>query len=710
MSPPPTHDPTTYLATALQIGRRIASQGQWQGDLCSWHVMVPDPSGQSRASVAQPASGLLYQGTAGIARFLGQLAAASDDDALRHSAAGALRHALASAQPPPGNDSGQPGGTGQHGGFGLHSGRLGIAWVAAHLAELLDQPDWRQDAWELLEPLFGHASQDHSLDVIGGAAGAIPALLDLCPLWRQDERREQIMGLARDLGEHLLSKAHREPEGWSWPTLPRASYRNLAGLAHGTSGIGLALLELAKASGDGRYRFAAEMAFLYERSCYDAERQNWPDWRNMPLSEIYQFGRLDLLRQLLREGRVPAYQKHFMTAWCHGSPGVGLARLRAWELSGQDLYLQEARLAMQSTALSLTAEALGHSNFSLCHGALGNCELLLHGAHLLQDDDLLATCRRVADLGIEAWEGQQRPWPSGTLDGQSDASLLLGEAGVGSFYLRLAVPSVSSPLLLRPPHDAGASLPEDGYSDLAASSVDTFFRHSRRRWQHLSGGAFQLPTVPPGDQPLAVAPSGRAYDAFMAFLDDGVEAHQRPLFEDAWAIERAAYEAQRAIEDFTQESLRALVRPDWQDLSLDGCTFHLAADARLVTTQHAWPSSAPQDSAERQDSAEKQNIEDGAALPEAEETTVLLLRQQQRFEARPLGRFAAAILGELSDGVQLTDLVATIAEAVGAEDPSSVAPTVLQQLAQLYAVGFIDAVVPRNEAPWGEGPRSESSP
>ncbi len=668
MSHPSSQDSTVYLDIAHRIGQRIASQGQWQGEACGWQIMAPDPTGQSRDSVPQPATGLLYQGTAGIAWFLAQVAAVTDDDTLRRTAAGGLRHALNTAEQLP------------EASFGLHSGRLGIAWVAAHLAALLDEPAWREAAWTVLQPCLGKASQDHSLDVIGGAAGAIPALLEMRSLLRRDEPLQ----LARDLGEHLLTQAHMEPDGWSWATLPRASYRNLAGLAHGAAGIGLALLELALASGDGRYRFAAEMAFLYERNCYDPERENWPDWRNMPLSEMYQFGRIDLLKDLLRQDKAPQYRHHCMTAWCHGSPGVGLSRLRAWELTGQEQYLQEAQQAMRSTAQSLTPQALEHSNFSLCHGALGNCELLLHGASMLQDDQLLARCRQVADHGVATWETTGRPWPSGTLDGQSDASLLLGEAGVGNFYLRLAAPSTPSPLLLRPSHDGQARLPTNGFSSLATASADAFFLRSRQRWQRLSDGAFSWPQTQPSDElPLQEAPSQRAYGAFLSFLEH-VEDSRRQLYEDAWIVERRAYEAQDKIEDFTQESLRALIRPSWQDLSLDHCTFRLAADAQLVTTQYAWP----------KDVSAEDGIVDADFPPGAQETAYLLLRLHQRLQARPLGRFAAAILGELENGAALQDLIRTIAEAVGTDDPATITPTVLQQLGQLYAVGFIDASQP----------------
>lgn len=623
--------------------------------------MVPDPTGQSRSSIPEPATGLLYQGTAGVAWFLGHLAQVSDDRDLRRCAEGGVRHALDFA------------GQLHNASFGLHSGRVGIAWVAAQLAGPLDQPQWLDEAWQVLEPLVGHESQDHSLDVIGGAAGAIPALLEMRSLLDRDE----LLIMARGLGEHLLSKVHMEPVGWSWATLPQASFRNLNGFAHGASGIGLALMELAVATGDGRYRFASEMASLYERSFYDPQQQNWPDLRNQALSEIYQFGKIDYLRNLIRHDRVPRYHLNYMTAWCHGSPGIGLARLRAWELTGQKTYLEEANHAMHSTAVSLTPEALRRSNYSLCHGGLGNCELLLHGAEILQDKSLRSRCEEVASFGTKEWEEAEKPWPSGTLDSQSDGSLLLGEAGIGSVFLRLAEASVPSPLLLRPDHGSQTTLPTDGYAELAEASQDAFFAASRKRWHGLTQGAFVLPPIEPGETPLQVSPSESARQVFEDFLS--TQDDQRPLLEDAWAVERSAYVAQAEIRDFTAESLRNLVRPSWQELSLKDSLFSCAPDARLVTTQHAWPGIEPSEAA-------------SDSLPAEEEITVLLLRLNQRFVQHPLGRFAAAVLEQLETPQSLEDLVRAIAEAVGADDPAAVAPTVMQQMEQLYDATFVDAV------------------
>ena len=64
-------------------------------------------------------------------------------------------------------------------------------------------------------------------------------------------------------------------------------------------------------TGKERFRTAACAAIAYERSLFSPETGNWPDLRELKTSR--QTGDDD--------------QQRFMMAWCHGAPGIGLARL-----------------------------------------------------------------------------------------------------------------------------------------------------------------------------------------------------------------------------------------------------------------------------------------------------------------------------------------------------------------------------------------------
>src|SRR6266496_2434301 len=126
--------------------------------------------------------------------------------------------------------------------------------------------------------------------------------------------------------------------------------RNLTGYAHGASGFAHALLELYAVTRDDRYRYGAEQVMAYERACFDAQERNWPDFRYMELSEYVSYGRTAELRRLLRAGQaLTPYKRTCMTAWCHGAPGIGLARLRAAVLLGNRRYFEGATAAAQTT-------------------------------------------------------------------------------------------------------------------------------------------------------------------------------------------------------------------------------------------------------------------------------------------------------------------------------------------------------------------------
>ena len=189
--------------------------------------------------------------------------------------------------------------------------------------------------------------------------------------------------------------ARREPGGWSWNTVGPAATRNLAGYAHGASGFAVRCSSWPGRRA-GRFRFAAEMALLYERRLFDAERRNWPDLRHGDLNRFFREAARRCARPTPRADR--ALQPAYMTAWCHGAPGIGLARLRAWELTG-DPVPRRGRSALVTT---LRRSRPGDGNFSLCHGVAGNCELPWLAAELFEEDgaDRLPPRRRVRATAV----------------------------------------------------------------------------------------------------------------------------------------------------------------------------------------------------------------------------------------------------------------------------------------------------------------------
>lgn len=647
---------TEFLDTASAIGRRLARRALWEGTACTWDVLEPLPDPENRGRTAR-AEGEIYQGAAGIAWFLGELYRATGDAEVGRAARGGLEHALA---------------RGDHLSnlFGFHSGRVGLAWVAVRLAGIFERPDYAERARRLLGSLAGRESQDSGLDVIGGASGAIPACLDLAGKTGWDELRE----MARELGEHLIGQAQRRPDGWSWATGGESAVRNLTGFAHGASGVGLALLELAHATGDSRFRFAAEMAFLYERRLFNAERSNWPDLRHKDLGDALFFQRTDELRRAIRDGTPPVYEERYMTAWCHGSAGIGLARLRAFELTGQDVYRKEAEAALRSTLQAVEDDLSQGGNYSLCHGIGGNCELPLLAAELLGDPELRQVAERAAREGIETYEARGRPWPCGTRGGVPDPGLLVGEAGIGAFYLRLADPGTPSILLLRPRAVSSEGEPGSRFRELARESVDGFFATTLRVWSRLAPPGPALPSWEPGREPLARAPVEEAHEILVARLgEEGGELRAR--LEDAFEPERVRYELTLGLVDFTEAVLRRLVRPAWEEIDLRSATFTLTPGTRLLSTCHDWQSW----------------LETSGPEPPPESDAAFLCHPEGHdVRCRRVGPMAALILEAASEPASFDEIVARVAEAAGIARPDEkLAGKVRAQLRELYGADLV---------------------
>jgi class II lanthipeptide synthase len=138
----------------------------------------------------------------------------------------------------------------------------------------------------------------------------------------------------------------------------------------------------------------------------------------------------------------------FSIAWCHGAPGIGLARLSAVPLLEDDGIRADIAMAMQTTL----AGGFGF-NHSLCHGDFGNLELLLQSGEPSWRD----TANRLAGALLDS--AHQRGWRCGTPMEVESPGLMTGLAGIGYGLLRLAGPAqVPSVLTLEGPRGAQEDL------------------------------------------------------------------------------------------------------------------------------------------------------------------------------------------------------------------------------------------------------------
>jgi type 2 lantibiotic biosynthesis protein LanM len=409
-----------FLETAYGIGIKLSRNAIWSSNKCNWVGPSMEFMDNTWKVVQRSYGTDLYSGTAGIGYFLSFLYAQTNDNIIKKTALGCFEQCIANLEQTP-----------QNARIGLYTGWAGVAEVLQVCGPLLAIPEFERKAASLLESLMLSDLKESGIDVLAGSAGAIPVYLS--QVHGNDDR---YIKFAKQIADHLIEIAHKTKKGWSWNTLnihSKDSSADLTGFSHGTAGIAWALMELYYVTKEEKYNSAAQMAFEYERSWFDPQYGNWPDLRNKNennnIASLY--------------GSV---------AWCHGAPGIGLSRLRAYDLSGDEVYKKEAEIAI-STTYNMINQSLqtGQSNFSLCHGIAGNAELLIMAGISLKNTELINYAQEVGRAGINLYANALNPWPCGIIGAGELPGLMLGIAGIGLFYLRLHdylnIPSI---LILHP--------------------------------------------------------------------------------------------------------------------------------------------------------------------------------------------------------------------------------------------------------------------
>lgn len=391
--PPATRD--VFERTAREIFERIRENAVRtpDGDL-TWHIRehrndriyfhrVPDH---------------LYYGRVGIALFGAALATAFDEEVYREFTADVTAPVMAEldeADPFPDMPLG--------GASGLGS----LVYGFDAIGDLLDDDRYRHAAERSASLLSADRFEsDEVYDVLGGSAGAIFGLLALYD--RTGD--EDALNRAVLAGEHLLANRVETAGTRAWLTI--SENHPLTGFSHGVAGIACALVRLADVTGEARFRDAGLESLEYERQHFSAERRNWRD---------------------LREDAT----QDFMTGWCAGPAGIGLARLEMGETVSEPTFHEELDHALHATDPEMLID-----RDHLCCGNFGRVAFLRRAGRVLGDETYHDQARRLANRVVHRAGAADRftvPWQT---DHWYNPSLFFGEAGIGYELLRFDQPEL----------------------------------------------------------------------------------------------------------------------------------------------------------------------------------------------------------------------------------------------------------------------------
>ncbi|MCY7791980.1 type 2 lanthipeptide synthetase LanM family protein [Bacillus haynesii] len=276
------------------------------------------------------------------------------------------------------------------------------AYVLSNFSFIFNCHDYLIEAKKILKRVIGSIEEDQSFDYLGGSAG----LIIVCKHLYQKTGESYLIDIANKCGKLLVNKQERQMNGAGWRSNKLDT--PLSGLSHGASGFTWALMALYEFTKNEDFKKAFIDSMRYEKSLFNKKEKNW----------------LDLRKETGRYGS---------SMWCHGAAGIGMSRIMMSDYTNNVELLNEIDAAVNQTLKN--GFGITHS---LCHGDLGNLDLLILAATKFKSENLKETALKIgSDVACSITKGNVR---FGTVSGVKNLGLMLGQAGIGYGLLRLAFP------------------------------------------------------------------------------------------------------------------------------------------------------------------------------------------------------------------------------------------------------------------------------
>lgn len=230
----------------------------------------------------------------------------------------------------------------------VFAGYGSLIYIYYNLYKLSGEEQYKECYVRCLKQLFEYNSsqKEPNYDVIGGLAGCIIMLSNIYEDSHDERLKILISQYAEELNETLSSEE-----------------LELTGFAHGNAGFELAMMKAWSVTGVKKYQECAMLLLGREDFDYIEIQKNWVDKRKSKLSAA--------------------------SYWCHGAPGILLARCYMLQYVKDTVIKKQIKekinAAIETTLKSIEETGLSHS---LCHGKMGNLDILLSVSLQLKDEEL----------------------------------------------------------------------------------------------------------------------------------------------------------------------------------------------------------------------------------------------------------------------------------------------------------------------------------
>ncbi len=207
--------------------------------------------------------------------------------------------------------------------YGFYQGRMKSYFALLKLYEINEDKKYLESISSLnSEDILNFLNYNHAFNnFYKGKSGTLISLLHLYKI----SKEELILNYIKLYIEKILDSICINEEGIYWDY----SYdiiKGLCSLGKGNSGIGLVLLEVGNFFEIEELKELAELAFDYEDSHWDEKQSNWPDFR------------VNIEKEKFKKENISYSFNNY--SYENGISGIGLARLRAYELTKKEKYLK----------------------------------------------------------------------------------------------------------------------------------------------------------------------------------------------------------------------------------------------------------------------------------------------------------------------------------------------------------------------------------